>query len=117
MQLYNTLVPHVQDAQSRQAVQQQIGIYNRGIVQLTTLRQPIAGFERGEGYGLTAGHVARLAADHAQDAPISGRRWRAHSLEYLVMKQTGHKSREVLGAYIRTGEIFEQNAAKRLWAA
>jgi hypothetical protein len=37
--------------------------------------------------------------------------------EYVVMKQTGHKSREVLGAYIRTGEMFEQNAASGLWAA
>ena len=41
VQLYSNLLPHVQDAQSRQAVQQQIGIYNRGIAQLTTLRQPI----------------------------------------------------------------------------
>ena len=37
--------------------------------------------------------------------------------EYVVMKQTGHKSREVLSAYIRTGEMFEQNAASGLWAA
>ena len=27
--------------------------------------------------------------------------------EYVVMKQTGHKSREVLSAYIRMGELFE----------
>jgi site-specific recombinase XerD len=35
--------------------------------------------------------------------------------EYVVMKQTGHKSREVLSAYIRMGELFEQNAAGGLW--
>jgi len=37
--------------------------------------------------------------------------------EYVVMKQTGHKSREVLGAYIRLGELFTQNPAQSLWAA
>jgi integrase len=37
--------------------------------------------------------------------------------EYVVMKQTGHKSREVLGAYIRMGELFDQNPAAGLWAA
>lgn len=36
--------------------------------------------------------------------------------EYVVMKQTRQKSREVLGAYIRTEEIFEQNAVASLWA-
>jgi len=33
------------------------------------------------------------------------------------MKQTGHKSREVLSVYIRMGELFDENPAKRLWAA
>jgi hypothetical protein len=34
--------------------------------------------------------------------------------EYVIMKQTGHKSREVLGAHIRMGEIFTLNAASGL---
>jgi hypothetical protein len=37
--------------------------------------------------------------------------------EYVVMKQTGHKSREVLGAYIKDGRDVEQNAASGLWRA
>lgn len=41
VQLYNNLLPQVRDTEARQAVQQQIGVYNRGIAQLTTLRQPI----------------------------------------------------------------------------
>ena len=61
---------------------------------------------------------------HVQD--VSGHSFRSGHVsqavrngvpEYVVMKQTGHKSREVLSAYIRTGEMFEQNAASGLWAA
>jgi len=61
---------------------------------------------------------------HVQD--VSGHSFRSGHVsqavkngvpEYVVMKQTGHKSREVLSAYIRTGEMFVQNAAAGLWAA
>ena len=61
---------------------------------------------------------------HVQD--VSGHSFRSGHVsqavrngvpEYVVMKQTGHKSREVLGAYIRTGEMFDQNAASGLWPA
>ena len=66
----------------------------------------------------------RAGFRHARD--VSGHSFRAGHVsqavrngvpEYVVMKQTGHKSREVLAAYIRTGEMFEQNAASGLWAA
>jgi site-specific recombinase XerD len=55
------------------------------------------------GHSFRAGHVSQAVRNGVP--------------EYVVMKQTGHKSREVLGAYIRTGEMFEQNAASGLWAA
>ena len=59
--------------------------------------------EKVSGHSFRAGHVSQAVRNGVP--------------EYVVMKQTGHKSREVLGAYIRTGEMFEQNAASGLWAA
>lgn len=52
------------------------------------------------GHSFQAGHVSQAVRNGVP--------------EYVVMKQTGHKSREILGAYIRTGEMFEQNAASGL---
>jgi hypothetical protein len=34
--------------------------------------------------------------------------------EFVVMKQTGHKTVETLRRYIRLGQIFTQNAASGL---
>jgi site-specific recombinase XerD len=65
--------------------------------------------------------AARRAGMHAEN--LSGHSLRAGHVsqavrrgvpEYVIMKQTGHKSREVLGAYIRMGEMFTQNAASGL---
>jgi len=53
------------------------------------------------GHSFRAGHVSQAVRNGVP--------------EYVVMKQTGHRSREVLDAYIRTGEIFTQNAAGGLW--
>jgi site-specific recombinase XerD len=52
------------------------------------------------GHSLRAGHVSQAVKSGVP--------------EYVIMKQTGHKSREVLGAYIRLGEIFTHNAASGL---
>jgi site-specific recombinase XerD len=52
------------------------------------------------GHSLRAGHVSQAVRNAVP--------------EYVIMKQTGHKSREVLGAYIRMGEIFTHNAASGL---
>lgn len=52
------------------------------------------------GHSLRAGHVSHSVKSGVREGAI--------------MKQTGHKSREVLGAYIRMGEIFTRNAASGL---
>ena len=52
------------------------------------------------GHSLRAGHVSQAV--------------RRGVPEYVIMKQTGHKSREVLADYIRMGEMFTSNAATGL---
>lgn len=65
-----------------------------------------AGFQyvgEGSGHSFRSGHVSQAVENGVP--------------EYVVIRQTGHKSREVLAAYIRIGELFDQNPARRLWAA
>ena len=53
-----------------------------------------------EGHSLRAGHVTQAAMNGVS--------------EYLIMRQTGHRSVMTLRRYIRIGEIFRQNAAAGL---
>jgi integrase len=52
------------------------------------------------GHSLRAGHVTQAAMNGVSERDI--------------MRQTGHKSAEMLARYIRIGEIFTRNAATGL---
>jgi integrase len=52
------------------------------------------------GHSLRAGHVTQAAMNGVS--------------EFVIMKQTGHRSISTLRRYIRLGEMFSQNAASGL---
>ena len=80
------------------------------------------------GHGLCADSVGKLVKQAAARAGIASDPLGAHSLrvgcvtqaamngvdERIIMKQTGHRDVATLRRYIRTGEIFRQNAASKL---
>jgi site-specific recombinase XerD len=79
-------------------------------------------------YGLSADSVGKLVKQAAARAGIASDSLGAHSLrvgfvtqaamngvdERIIMQQTGHRDVATLRRYIRTGQIFRQNAASKL---
>jgi integrase len=79
-------------------------------------------------HGLCADSVGKLVKQSAARAGIAADPLGAHSLrvgcvtqaamngvdERIIMQQTGHRDVATLRRYIRTGEIFRQNAASKL---
>ena len=78
------------------------GLYRDSIGPILKRAARRAGIETGEvaGHSLRAGHVTQAAMNGVR--------------ELVIMRQTGHRSVTTLRRYIRSGELFRENAAAGL---